>query len=194
MIPTAMLALVLGCGSPAEPPAPDPVADALAQPLPDDSIYQLEVALEAQDGSTTTLGTNRGHPTIVSMFYASCPMACPMLIQEVQALESQLPPEDLAELRILLVSLDPKRDSPEKMTEVVGTYGLDTERWTLTRTEPESVREIAAVLGIQYRALDDGEMNHSSILTLVDRHGRIQAKHEGLGRDSSALRAKISAL
>lgn len=183
---------LVGCGSP-EIAAPDPVAAALAEPLPDDSIYQLDTALETHGGATTTLAIHRGHPTVVSMFYANCPMACPMLIQEVQRLEAALSPEDRAELRVLLVSLDPGRDTPELMSGVVATHQLDTGRWTLARPSDEAaVREVAAVLGIQYRALADGEMNHSSILTLVDRQGRIQARIDGLGHDHGPILEKLA--
>lgn len=183
---------LLGCGSP-EVAAPDPVAAALAEPLPDDSIYQLETALETHTGATTTLAVHRGHPTIVSMFYANCPMACPMLIQEVQRLEAGLSEDDRAELRVLLVSLDPGRDTPELMSGVVQTHQLDAGRWTLARPADEAaVREVAAVLGIQYRALADGEMNHSSILTLVDRQGRIQARIDGLGHDHAPILEKLA--
>ncbi len=43
------------------------------------------------------------------------------------------------------------------------------------------VRTLSALLDIQYRDLPDGEMNHSSILTLLDRQGRVVARREGLG-------------
>jgi len=43
------------------------------------------------------------------------------------------------------------------------------------------VRKLAAVLGIQYRQLDDGEFNHSSALILLDGEGRISARTERIG-------------
>jgi protein SCO1/2 len=43
------------------------------------------------------------------------------------------------------------------------------------------VRQVAAVLGIRYRQLADGEFNHTSALVLVDARGRILARTETLG-------------
>ena len=40
---------------------------------------------------------------------------------------------------------------------------------------------IAGVLGIRYRALADGEFNHTSALVLLDAHGRELARTEKLG-------------
>ena len=41
-----------------------------------------------------------------------------------------------------------------------------------------SVRQLAAVLDIQYRALPDGDFNHTSVLILLDGQGRIVARSE----------------
>ena len=43
------------------------------------------------------------------------------------------------------------------------------------------MREIAGVLGIRYRALADGEFNHTSALVLLDAEGRVLARTEQIG-------------
>jgi protein SCO1/2 len=187
---------LLACG-PAEP-AVDPFAErveaALAEPLPADSLYTLDLPLVNSQGQTARLDVGRGHPTLVSMFYASCPTACPMLVGEVQALEERLSPDELADLRVVLVSLDPDRDTPKVLAEAAERYGVDGARWTLNRTEDAHVRTLSALLDIQYRDLPDGEMNHSSILTLLDRQGRIITRREGLGGGVDPLVEAIRAL
>ena len=44
------------------------------------------------------------------------------------------------------------------------------------------MRKTAAVLGVRYRALANGEFNHSSVLILLDADGRIVARTEKMGR------------
>ena len=184
-----VLMLAVACGD-AEPPP----AHRSATPLPGDSLYQLDVALVDQRGNPVDLAVHRGHPTIVSMFYTSCPRACPLLIEDVRALEARLPEADREDLRVLLVSLDPVNDTPEAMARVIERRGVDGERWVLARPRAEDVRPIAALLGISYRPGADGEMDHSSILTLVDADGRVVARHEGVGQDASALVRAIAAV
>jgi len=41
-----------------------------------DSLYGLDLALSDQRGATTRLDLWRGRPTVIAMFYASCPSAC----------------------------------------------------------------------------------------------------------------------
>lgn len=180
--------LATGCaGAPAEAP---PVERG---PLPADSVYALDVPLVDQHGRDVDLAVHRGHPVVISMFYASCPMACPRLIADLQALERRLDDGQRDDLRVLLVSLDPERDTPAAMAEVVARHGVDDARWTLARTAPQDVRAVAAALGIRYRPAEDGEMNHSSILTVLDRDGRPLARLEGLERDPAPLLAALAA-
>lgn len=191
--------LALGC-SLGESPVADPVRPEAREPLftlealPGDSLYQLPVEAVDQTGASSTLHAHRGHPVVVSMFYAHCPVACPMLIQDVKRFEDELEPGARADLRVVLVSLDPERDTPEVLAEAMDKHVLDAARWTLLRTPPDAVREVAAALGIRYRRAPDGEMNHSSILTLLDRQGVPVARVEGLQRDNTPLRDALARL
>lgn len=172
--------------------APEGGPPLVAGPLPEASLYNLHPTLVDQHARATALDLHRSHPVIVSMFYTSCPNACPMLISDIRGLEAGLSEDERSDLRVLLVSLDPARDTPAAMAEVVAKHGVDDARWTLVRSEPEEVREIAAALGIKYRPLADGEMNHSSLLTLLDRDGMPVARLEGLGRDPQPLREALA--
>ncbi len=188
LILTLSLAL-LGCGS--APPAPEPAATVDLDALPGDSLYHLDVALTDQHGQSVPLSLFAGRPVIVSMFYASCPSACPMLVADIQRLEEQLTPEERAQTRVLLVSLDPEQDSPAALQAAVAQYGVDGERWRLTAPPVDQVRTIAAVLGISYQAVQSGELHHSSILTLLDPQGRPTARLDGLRQDPAPLVAAL---
>ncbi len=189
---------LLGCGGPSEVELPADVRVKVEQArkggLPADSLYTVSIPLVDDRGEPLGLDWGRGHPTLISMFYASCPTACPMLVNEVKGLEAKLRPEERADLRVLLVSLDPERDDPAALARAAERYGVHSERWRLTRTEPEHVRTLAALLDIQYRDLPNGEMNHSSVLTLLDRRGRVVARREGLGGTVDPLVEALRAL
>jgi protein SCO1/2 len=58
---------------------------------------------------------------------------------------------------------------------------VNDERWRLARTAASDVRPLAAVLGVQYRNLPDGDINHSSAILLLDADGREVARTEKLG-------------
>ena len=150
-------------------------------PLPRDSVYHLALPLTGQDGVTRDWSTRRGKPQVVSMFYTSCQYICPLIVDAGKAIEHSLTPGQRSRLGIVLVSMDPAHDDPAALMKVVNQRKLDTSRWWLAAPAPEDVRSVAGVLGIRYRALADGEFNHTSAIVLLDAEGRIVARTERLG-------------
>lgn len=150
-------------------------AQAAPAPLPRDSVYQLDAALTDQAGRHTTLGARRGTAQVVVMFYTSCSYICPTIIDTVLDLDRKLAPAERARLGVLLISLDPRRDDPAALKATATKRGLDLARWTLAQPQPADVRAIAGVLGVRYRVLADGELNHTGALVLLDADGRVIA-------------------
>ena len=152
-----------------------------AGPLPDDSLYRLEDTLTDQDGKDFTLADGRGRPRIVTMFYASCRFVCPLIVDSAKGIDRSLSAVERDRLGYLLVSIDPARDDPAALKAVADQRGLAAPRWTLARAEAGPVRRLAAVLGVRYRELADGEFNHTTVLVLLDADGRVVARTEALG-------------
>lgn len=159
----------------ASAPAPKPA------PLPRDSVYQLPVRMTDQTGRSFAWSARRGQPQLVAMFYTSCQYICPLIVDAGKGVERQLTPTQRQRLGILLISIDPKRDTPAALRVVMDKRGLDPVRWTLARPAAGDVRSIAGVLGTRYRALADGEFNHTSTLVLLDAQGRILARTGQMG-------------
>ena len=157
-----------------------PLAARAAAPVPGDSVYQVHASLVDQDGRSFELDAMRGTPVLVSMFYTSCDKVCPMIFETIHAELAAMPEADRRDVRVLMVSFDPARDSVEVLKKTAGQRNCDA-RWTLARCNEATARQVAAVLGIQYRRLSDGEYNHSTLVTLLDRDGRIAAKSAKLG-------------
>jgi protein SCO1/2 len=153
-----------------------------ATPLPGDSVYQLNVQLTRQDGQGQTLAARRGRPQLVTMFYTTCTMVCPMIIDTIKLTRKALDEPLRDRLEVLAVSFDPARDDVATLRKYAATRKLDPRYWTLARAEPQTVLQLAALLGVQYRQLPDGEFNHSSTLILLDADGRIVARTDVIGR------------
>ncbi len=116
------------------------------------------------------------------MFYSSCKFVCPLIIDTLRKTEHELPDSSVKGLDVLMVSFDPDIDTPAKLKALADQRHLDTPRWRLARAAAPDVRRIAAVLGIQYRQMENHEFSHSSVLVLLDAQGRIVARSERLGQ------------
>ena len=85
-------------------------------PLPagqptDKSLYLLDSKWTSDVGREIQLGALRGRPQVVAMFFTHCEYACPILVSELKTIEAKLPPDALAKVDFLLVSIDTKRDT-----------------------------------------------------------------------------------
>jgi protein SCO1 len=173
-------------------PAP-PNAPNAASALPPDSLYHLPAQLQDQNGNRFSLASHQGHPVLVSMFYTSCQMVCPMLVETVRGTLAQLSPADRAQLRVLLVSIDPARDTVAVLKRTADERQLPSGTWQLVRADAPTVRKLAAALGVQYRQLASGEFNHTTPLVLLDAQGRAVARTQQLGQADPAFVQQLRA-
>jgi protein SCO1 len=172
-----------------------PIAPPPAQVRPNavesPSIYDLSVSLRDEAGATRPLDALRGHPVLITMFYGSCPVACPLLMSDLKRLERQIPEPLRSDVRILMVSFDPTRDTPAALARLKQERGLGA-RWTLASAGDDQARELAGSLNIKYRSVDNGVFFHSSVIVLLDRQGRPQARVDGADKDGAAILAALS--
>lgn len=152
-----------------------------ADALPATSIYQLPGKLNNQDGKPFQLRALRGQPVLVSMFYNSCEFVCPMLIDTMRMTQQGLDARARDQLGLLLITFDPARDDLKALKTIARQRELDPAHWTLARTDAASVRKIAAALDIQFRKLEDGQYNHTTVLVLLDANGRVVGSTRKMG-------------
>lgn len=160
---------------------------------PTDSLYQLRMQLVTQDGTRQPFDLYRGHPTLLSMFYGSCPASCPMLITSLKVYVRQLPSPAQAQLRVLLVSFDPEHDTPQRLEALAREHNADPARWRFTSAAEPDARKLAALLGEQFRPLPAGGFDHSLLITLLDRDGRSLASTAKLIGDTRFQAALVAA-
>jgi protein SCO1/2 len=115
------------------------------------------------------------------MFYTSCQFVCPMLVEAIRATQGKLADGERQRLNVLMVTFDPQHDTVAVLQKTAKERQLEDAHWTLARTEAPNVRKLASVLGVQYKALGNGDFNHTTALILLDADGRIVGRTSQLG-------------
>ena len=159
----------------------------VAKPLPGNSVYQLDVPLVDQNGVEFQLSERRGKPLLITMFYSNCEFVCPRIIEALKRTEERLTTAERALVPVVAVTFDPARDDLAALKGVVARHHLDGARWAVARTDLRNVRKLAAMLGIQYRALPSGVFNHTSVSILLDTDGRVAGKTFTIGAADPAF-------
>lgn len=149
-------------------------------PFTDRSIYQLDSTWTSDVGREVKLGVLRGRPQVLAMFFTSCEYACPILVHDLQRIEQALPASLRDKVDFLLVSFDTERDTPEVLRAYRAKQHLGTKHWTLLRGSGDDVRELAALLGINFQKDTRGQFAHSNLITVLNRDGEVVHQLTGL--------------
>ncbi len=156
------------------------------------SLYQVETAFTDDAGRPFALGALRGRPVVLTMFFASCNYACPLLIADVTRIRDGLPPPLRDRAALVLVSFDVARDTPAALRQYRAERLLGPQ-WTLLHGDDDAVRELAALLGVKFRPETDGQFAHSNLITILNPEGEIVHQRAGLrGGLDEAIRALMA--
>jgi protein SCO1/2 len=163
-------------------------------PARDTSLYTLEGRWLDQSGRPFQLSALRGSPVLLTLFYGTCDSVCPTVVRDLRKIDAMLPEADRRRTRFVLVSIDPKVDTPERLLAYAGKHELDLARWTLLNGPPEQVRVLANVLGFKYRPTGTGQYSHTIRIHLLDARGVVVDHADGLDRPLAPIAARVSAL
>lgn len=131
--------------------------------------------LVAHDGRAVTETTFKGKPFLVFFGFTHCPDICPTTLFEISEVLRRLGP-DAERTAALFISVDPERDTPEKLKEYLSNFHPRVVGLT---GAPEDVQAaVRAYRGYAKKVPLDGggyTMDHTAIVYLMDREGRFVA-------------------
>jgi len=160
-------------------------------PVSDQSLYLLDSTWTSDVGREVKLGVLRGRVQVVAMFFAHCEYACPIIIEDMKRIERALPAALRDRVDFLLVSFDSERDTPAALRAFRENRKLAMAHWTLLRGREDDVRELAALLGINYQRDARGQFAHSNVIHLLNPEGEVIAQQTGLNKDGAEIVAGI---
>ena len=166
--------------------------DAAVKPITDLSIYNLPEKWTNQDGKDIELKELRGKVLVMVMIYTSCKSACPRLVADMRHIEELIPKEHKNKVNLVLVSIDPTVDTPERLKEFSIENKMTGNQWTFLRSNEENTREFAAVLAVNYKKISPIDFSHSNIISIFNAEGEMTYQQEGLGTGYEKTVAKIS--
>ena len=166
--------------SPEKPPCCQAIKSGV--PISDQSLYQLDSRWTSDQGREIQLGNLRGQPQVVAMVFTSCEFACPIIVNDMKRIAAALPKDVQGKVNFTLISFDHERDTPEKLRAFRQRMQLPMADWTLLRGGVDDVRELAALLGVNYRKDARGQYAHSNILTVLSPNGEMVHQQSGLNQ------------
>ncbi|KQO22402.1 electron transporter SenC [Flavobacterium sp. Leaf82] len=150
------------------------------KPITDLSIYNLPSKWTTQDNKNIELKSLKGNVLVMVMIYTSCKAACPRLVADMRAIEAKLDKKTKKNVKLILVSIDPVTDTPQKLKSFAIANKLNHDPWIFLRSTEDNTREFAAVLAVNYKQISPMEFSHSNIISVFNTDGELIYQQEGL--------------
>ncbi len=159
--------------------------------ISDLSIYNLPSVWTNQDNQEIELKELKGNILVMVMIYTTCQAACPRLVADMRAIEREIPENKKSKVKLVLVSIDPETDTPERLNKFAIENKMDSDQWIFLRGSEADTREFAAVLAVNYKKISPMDFSHSNIISVFNQQGELVHQKEGLGVDLKKAVDKI---
>jgi protein SCO1/2 len=145
----------------------------------DPPVAASNFTLKDQNGQTFQLGDQRGKIVLMFFGYTNCPDVCPTTLLQFKQARAQLGPSGQANrVRFVFITVDPERDTAEKMKTYLGAIDPAIIGLGGSQAELESVWKAYGV----YRQKQPGQspdeyadlIEHSGRVYLIDAQGNLR--------------------
>ncbi len=153
-------------------------------------------SLTSSTGETVGSDTLRGTPYVLSLVFSECPGACPMMTAKLKKLQDALPDE---RVKIVSITVDPEKDTPEVLREYASELQADPQRWHFLTGPSKAIFDTAAGFRLSANPRTaDALPGHSERFLLVDAAGKVRGFYNSaddneltqLTRDAAELAAE----
>ena len=128
-----------------------------------------------QNGKSISDQDLKGRPFLVFFGFTHCPEVCPTALFDISEVLNKLGP-DADKVNALFVTVDPERDTPEKLKEYLSSFNP---RLIGVGGDAEALAAVAKAYRVYYKKvpLKDGDytMDHTAIVYLMDKNGQFVA-------------------
>lgn len=131
-----------------------------------------ELALTNQDGQAVRVDQLKDKWSLLFFGYTFCPDICPATLAQLRQLQGMLPATAKDKLRVVLVTVDPQRDTPEQLKKYLSFFDAGFQGLTGAQ---DDIQKLASAVSIPYIPADTSQENytvdHSGNLVLIGPDG-----------------------
>ncbi len=143
-----------------------------------DSIYSTIPAFQYlnEDSIRVTNSDFKNKVWIVEFFFATCPTICPIMNQQLKKLVNETD-KYKKHIQFLSFSIDPKKDTPSKLTEFKLRNGIKAKNWAFLTGDEATTHTLGIKHFLTFAGRDSlsaGGYAHSGSFTLVDKAGYVR--------------------
>lgn len=153
-----------------------------------DRVFPSSVGLVDQTGSVFDPARLEGRPALVTFAFGHCRTLCPAIVHQARAARLELD----ADWTIVVLTLDPWRDTPARLPGLVDQYRLDSARDFVLSGSVDDVEAALDAWGMpRERDETTGDIIHPAMIYLVDSGGTVAYGSTGGVEQLTSLARRI---
>ncbi len=142
----------------------------------DPPLSAPSISLNKADGQPFHLADLKGKITLLFFGYTSCPDVCPTTLAELKQAISMLKEPEQTAVQVVFISVDPDRDTPQRMQDYVSHFNPDFIGLSGSLTDLEPIWQAYGI----YRQIEQTgsasgyTVSHTARIFLIDQDGNLR--------------------
>ena len=129
-----------------------------------------------QHGARVSLADLHGRPALLTVAFGHCTTVCPMVVSDLRRARRTA---GRADVQVVVVTLDPWRDTPDRLSSLAAHWDLDAGDLVLSGSVA-NVEQVLDALGVGRRRNEaTGDIEHGGTVMLVGSRGRVEWRIDG---------------
>jgi protein SCO1 len=150
--------------------------------------------LTTQEGTQLSLQDLRGKVVAVTFIYTSCADTCPLLTARLVGLQARLGTDFGSKVFFVAITVDPEHDTPEILKRYAETHGANFAGWAFLTGTLAEIQKVSRQYGIYSKKAPRGDVDHTFLTSLIDRHGTLRVQYLGVRFDPNELLGDLQSL
>ena len=149
------------------------------------SLYSVPYAFTNDRSETVHLSEWRGKPLILTMEHSNCRFQCSVTFSKLKAIQTLADQKNL-KIDFMIISLDPKNDTPQAWRQYRISREVDRSNWHLLTGSEATTKVIADLLGIKYWFMEE-HVFHDFKIVRLNANGEIEKTITDYGDEPDSL-------
>lgn len=151
-------------------------------------------SLTTQDGDPLTLADLHGKIVLIAFIYTGCKDVCLTETAKMVQVQRGLGKDFGTEAYFVSVTMDPEADTGEALKQHARQFGARLDGWSFLTGTPAQVRRVARAYGVVFRKVREGEVEHNTLASIIDRSGHLRVQYLGVDFDPREMLDDIRGL
>ena len=150
------------------------------------------ISLTDQDGKQFSLADLKGETLLINFMFAGCTSVCPTQTIGLRRVHNEMkldPKKD--QIKLLSISIAPLSDTPEQLKSFAKRFEIDRPTWRFAVASQAQTDELTKQFSVGVKPLDGDQLDHRSLLYLINPEGMMIQQYRGAQVDVERLKKEL---